>query len=304
MSKELDELKKRMKSRRDNLDFDMKFNEYSKMYSRSNENLKEYVKNLEGKKVLCVASSGDHLLNSVYAGATQVDTFDINRYTALYQELNIYAVKNLEPVKAYVFLCQFYPDIYWEFNNMLPPHLKEFFDCLFTEYDIDQIKSKLFNGFNSSLENCNYNSLDALKVLGSRLPNIKHNHFICNLYSITSYIKDKYDVIYLSNILEYEKDFNKYFDIIRRLKEFYLNEGGEIYYNYLWAKSEDEDIRSCFWYSPNKYITYEDIQANKDIINTTKKVSIPSVYKYTDENGIPLPDLVLKVRKPVPKQKK
>lgn len=297
MSKELDKLKEYMTTQEDNKD--LSFSECSKVFLRANENLKNYIERLKGKRVLCVSSSGDHLLNSLYAGANEIDTFDINIFSPLYQELSIYAIKYLTTGDAYCFLSLLLPNYYWKFNEKLPPHLKEFFDYVFTNYDYNTILEKLINNeLHSSIANSHFGTLDKLKALRSRLSELKHRHIVSDLYSLPDKLDRKYDVIYLSNILEYEKDFDRYFDIVRRLKNSYLNEGGELFYNYLWGKSPEEDLRFCYRRSKNDYISYEEIQRNKDIINTTQRVLIPSVINnHLDENGLLLPDMVLKTYK-------
>lgn len=296
MSKELDELQKMMNS---NDEDRLKFREYSQVFNRTNENLKYYIKDLKNKRILCVSSSGDHLLNSLYAGADEIDTFDINRFSALYQELTIYAIKYLRPIEAYSFLMVFLPNMYWKFNNKLPPHLKEFFDYLFTNYDYLTIHDKFLNcELYSDIANNNYATLERIPILKERLKSLVHKHYVCDIYTIISTIKEKYDVIYLSNILEYQKNFDIYFDTIRTLIANNLNEGGELYYNYIWGLSEDDNIRCCYRRKRNDYITYEEIQKYKDIIDSTERIVIPSVQSnHRNENGFLLPDTVLKIRK-------
>ena len=55
-----------------------------------------YEKNLIGKKVLSVTSSGDHILHSVLSGATDVTGFDINRFCKYYSALKIAMIKKYE----------------------------------------------------------------------------------------------------------------------------------------------------------------------------------------------------------------
>ena len=47
-------------------------------YLFTTEDIKSYMPNLEGKKVLSVASSGDQYFNALLRGAKKVDLFDIN----------------------------------------------------------------------------------------------------------------------------------------------------------------------------------------------------------------------------------
>ena len=297
MAIELEELKKRLQSNAS--EFDGSFGEFSKVYSsHTNENVKEYIKELKDKSVLCVSGSGDHLLNSIVAGAKEVDTFDINRFSPLYQELNIYAIRYLKPSDAHTFLCLFDRDIYYKFNKHLPQHLKEFFDCLF-EYDsFEEMLYKFFVEFITTLEFNNYNSLKALQELRERIMKVKRHHYHSDLYSLPGVLDKKYDAIYLSNILEYQKDFTKYFEIIRELKKNHLNEGGEIFYNYLWGKPADIKIEKCYKKGVNRYISPQDVEKNRDIIDSTTKVIVESTYRKTyDLKKAIAPDIVLKTRK-------
>lgn len=299
MSREIEEIQKLMNAPYSQIDFDVKFEEYSKIYAHSNEYLKEYIKDLDGKKVLCVTGSGDHLLNSIIAGAKEVDTFDINRFAVMYQELKLYAIKYLKPTEAYIFLCLFDKDLYKKFSKHLPDNLRLTYDYLFDNYPVDTILYKFFEEFTTSLEFNNYNSLSAIQELKDKISKIKRQHFVTSLYSLPDVLTSKYDVIYLSNILDYENNFTKYFDIVRRLREGCLNEGGELYYNYLWGKPRDIKIEKCFKSRKSKrYISPKEIEANQDIIYQTDKVVVKSTYTETyDLKDTVAPDILLRVKK-------
>ena len=135
MSKELEEVKKRMESKKDYFDGDNSFDAYTKIYMHSNENLKEYVSDLQGKRVLTVAASGDHLFSALLAGATSIDIFDVNKFTLMYVELRLYALKYLNPVDLIHFFTYLDVEAYLKFNDYLPDNLKEFFDYLFLTCD-------------------------------------------------------------------------------------------------------------------------------------------------------------------------
>ena len=63
------------------------FGEYSSIYPRTNENIAAYLSHFdisEYQNGLVVTSSGDHAFNLIHAGIMDIDTFDCNRLTEFY----------------------------------------------------------------------------------------------------------------------------------------------------------------------------------------------------------------------------
>jgi len=56
---EIEQLKKRLDSNKYFFKVDRNYNQYSRTYYNTNENLRGYIRSLLGKKVLTVSSSGD-----------------------------------------------------------------------------------------------------------------------------------------------------------------------------------------------------------------------------------------------------
>lgn len=297
MSRELDEIQKRMNASSDILECDINFEEYSQIYSHTNENLRDYIKDLDGKRVLCVSASGDHLLNSIVAGAYTVDTFDINRYSPLYQELRLYAIKYLDPYDAHDFLQTFRTDLYLKFHKYIPIELREFFDYLFKEVPYKRMTYRFFSDYNISFGRNNYDSVEMVKLLQDRIDYVDRQHFSCNLYSLPTFLQEPYDVIYLSNILDYEGDYKKLFYIVRYLRDYFLNPGGELYYNYLWTQLRDISVESCFYRSDRTCESKLAIQDNIDLVEATDLVKVETVSKNYHKNSDHDTDIVMRIKK-------
>lgn len=298
MTKELDELKLRMQSDKNHLPIDNSFNEYSKIYIHSNENLKEYIKGLDGKRVLCVGSSGDHLLNSMVAGSTEIDTFDINRYARLFIELRLTALRYLDDESALIFLKEIDKELYLRINKYLPQDVKEFFDYLILTYSKKVIYDKMIQDSTVYLDNNNYESIEAIRRMKEALDRLKHTHYSCNMYSLPEYISEPYDVIYLSNIISYDHNYDRIFKFLRELRKDFLRDHGEVIYNYLWTTNPNAEKRSLFNRFGGFKITDYTIEQYSDVYDDTKVVRIKSLYDRTpDEDGIIFTDSLLKIKK-------
>ena len=76
---------------------DLYNNYFCWIYPFTNENIKGYYElfDFEDKDILCVTSSGDHVINSIFKGAKNIDAFDQNILSKYYTELKIGAIKTL-----------------------------------------------------------------------------------------------------------------------------------------------------------------------------------------------------------------
>lgn len=217
------------------------FRTYGKLYHHTNENLKAYIPNTSNKRVLSVSSSGDHLLNIISKGSFRVDTFDINKFSPLYQNLKLYSIRYLSCKDSYEFLNCLSPDLYFKFNGFLPKKEKEFFDFVFEHY-IDDIAYKMFYLQDiDNIINNNYFDFDILNYLKHNLRRLEHNHFCTNIYGLSSFMIGQYDYIFLSNISQYVKNVDDFFHFINYLR-LYLNKNGAIYFAYLYEKNVTDVI--------------------------------------------------------------
>ena len=224
-----------------NLFLNTKFGSYGKLYHHTNENLKEYIPNTLNKKVLSVSSSGDHLLNIMCNGSLRIDTFDVNKFSPLFQNLKLYSIRNLSCYESYNFLNTLDSDLYFKFNSFLPKKEKEFFNYVY-DHDIDEIAYRMFYIQKiDNISNNNYYDLEVLKYLKNNMRKLENNHFCTNIYGLPNYIGDNYDYIFLSNISQYVKDVDDFLHFISYLR-FHLNRNGCIYFAYLYENEVKDAI--------------------------------------------------------------
>lgn len=272
--KELEEIKKRMECSHYSSHYDDNFNNYSRTYSSTNENLSEYIMDIEDKTVLTVSSSGDHLLNMVGRGCKRVDTFDINCYSPFIQNLKIYAIKYLPKNLALKFLDKINNEIYFKFNQYLPKKEKDFFDYLFSNYNADYICYKLFYFSLKNNDNNNFFDSSTFDYIKKRLDEVKHNHYHVSLYQLSNYLNTLYDSIYLSNISYYVKNIDSFLNYINYLKN-YLNSSGKIYYAYLY-EAQFEDVKDAISNINLEFKKNFDAKNYKSIVANTEIVTVKS----------------------------
>lgn len=269
---ELDALKKRFRQKTNRYKMDNDFENYSKIYPHTNENLNEYIDDLSGKTVLTVSASGDQKLNMIGKGAKRIDTFDINKYSPLYENLKLCAVRYLDYEEGYKFLSKLDKDIYFKFNTSLAQYERMFFDYLFKNYDIDTIYKKLFEkDCKNYVINNNYFDENTFYSIKKRIRKVEMNHYSCNIYQAPNFFNTTYDRIYLSNISEYQLDTNRFLRYINYLKCF-LSDEGKIYYAYLYNTYITDpalalcEINKVFhnYFEPEKYF---DIIESTEVIN-------------------------------------
>lgn len=178
-----------------------------RIYPWSNEHIEKYYNyyDLQGKKVLCPIGSGDHTLYAITGGASKIDCVDINPLAKYYQALKLALINKYNE-----------SDFWKHYSN-------ECFQTLSTKINLNDIKDFLDDdSFIFWEQLINHPGFEQNKYLfrfdGEPFPiiseykNIKDN---INNTEITFYdddisffIKDidiKYDAIFLSNILEWQR---------------------------------------------------------------------------------------------------
>lgn len=286
---ELEALKKRFKQSTNKYKMDNNFENYSRIYPHTNENLNEYIEDLSGKTILTVSASGDQKLNMIGNGAKRIDTFDINKYSPIYENLKLSAIRYLDYEDAYKFLSKMDKDIYFKFNNNLAQDEKLFFDYLLKNYDIDTIYKKLFEkDCKNFLINNNYYEENKFYIIKKRIRKVEMNHFCCNIYQLPNFLNNTYDRIYLSNISEYQLDVNRFLRFINYLR-YFLNDDGKIYYAYLYDTFITNSASAL--YEINKsFKFYFDEDDYSDIIESTELINVRGAEHITKKDSI----LVLK----------
>lgn len=205
------------------------FHSESFIYKKTNEKLNEFIDLLLNKdKVLSVIGSGDQILNTLLTKPSKIDAFDISVFPKFFLKLKIASIKSLsrdEYIKFFfstteTFLDEYYDDLYFDkIRKELDDETEDFWTYLFQYNDwYDIYNSTLFSSEsvfeeqaiiqNKYLDNNEYYKLRDI------LQNVQINYIESNLLDLK--INDTYDLIYLSNILEYVKK-SAYFDKIDEL---------------------------------------------------------------------------------------
>ena len=286
---------------------------YQSIYMFTTENINGVINSLEvkDKNILTVSASGDHIFNMLLNGAKSIEAYDINYFAKYYFYLKEAAIRTL----TYKEFINFFFSKTYSFNK----HIFE--DKLFFKV-VDNIKDKeakifwdiLISGvggkklYNSNLFFKNYypkntyiecndylKNEENYKVLQQLLNDYTYTFYLVNIFNNLSNIPTKkYDIIYLSNILDRLNNKNKLEtvkqikEIISKLKEYLSNDGilGVCYlYNYLdeyWAFSNSRQI--C-----NPDIRYEHFNEEENYIyESFKGISNYGSKAYKDRDALML----------------
>lgn len=237
------------------------FSKYSKGYLWTNENIKEYINKKyisEYNSALSVTASGDHLFNLILNNVLNIDTFDTNTLT----EYNVLGLKKalIEKFKYNDFLtiCELIANNmltleettylikdllplmdkkyrkYWqkisEYNYQLQKNNDEYLD-LFAMLFINITEKNNFIKRNSYL--MGKDNYDKFK---ENMMRANINFYCTNAINILdTFPNQKYDVILLSNILDYIT-INWNYEQLRKFEDellFITNNNGKIFLAYL-----------------------------------------------------------------------
>ncbi len=205
------------------------FHSESFIYKKTNEKLNEFIDLLLNKdKVLSVIGSGDQILNTLLTKPSKIDAFDISAFPKFFLKLKIASIKSLsrdEYIKFFfstteTFLDEYYDDLYFDkIRKKLDDEAEDFWTYLFQYNDwYDIYNSTLFSSESVFEEQAiiqnKYLDNDEYYNLRDILQSVQINYIESNLLDLK--INDTYDLIYLSNILEYVKK-SAYFDKIDEL---------------------------------------------------------------------------------------
>lgn len=247
---------------------DNSVNRFDKIYPFATENIYGCFSSydFQDKDCLTVLGSSAQMLYMYTNGAKNVTTFDINKFSVYYFYLikafllsnlakedlvNIFKMKDEKDVKK----------IFSKVAKYLKGDAYVFWKTLYNIY-----KEKLFNKeilfhyvdtptiyyTNGILDSENWN------ILKKIITNIEPNFMHCNIKDLPNSLNNQYDLMYLSNIIEYtdsiyiEKNkvdsLIKYKELLMKIKE-YLKSDGLLYAGYI--------------YEPNNYYVDEPLY-NKD----------------------------------------
>ena len=201
---------------------------YSRIYFQSNESLKDLFRcfSVEGKDVLTVLGSSDHLFHALANGAKSVDTFDINHLTKYYYYLPKSIFQN--------------HDFIFELLKLVTCETKQEEEAYqFWSYFIEMVfpvdSGGLFYVGSSN------NTVEDVPFLRERLQDYSFHFTQEDLFEGMSSDK-KYDVIITSNILEYSgrghikllKGRNHLYDLLKEdgivIGSHYFHSGEDAYF--------------------------------------------------------------------------
>ena len=179
------------------------------VYLFSNENIAGYMPalgDMNGANVLTVCASGDHMFEAYLRGAANVDTFDINTLQKCVAELKTHMIRDLDYEQ---FMDFFFNKKHFFNTRILSPIRRKFSPELagfIQRYN--SIGRHLFR-YNASQHSSN----DPFKISYVANPNEyyrlrdllpeKIQFHECDLMDLSEKITQKYDVIMLSNIMDY-----------------------------------------------------------------------------------------------------
>lgn len=210
------------------------FHRESVIYKNSNERIDYYLKYFaDREKVLSVIASGDQIINCILKGTKIIDAFDISVFPKYFLFLKLSAIKTLSKDEYIDFFysqitsSEKYDDYYNVIREGLDDNNKEFWDSLFDYYTWFEIyNSTLFSSEamekNNIIEQNLYLQKEHYNNLKFMIDNIKINTFTGNILSLSDTFKEKYDLVYLSNIINYVKP-NEYKNM---LSKFFLDNNG------------------------------------------------------------------------------
>lgn len=231
------------------------FNKYSSVYSFTTENIKGYFNesDIKNKNILTIAGSGDHIFNAMLLGAKNIECFDINKLTKYYIILKKTAISKLSYEEFIEFFIKdkklnkkvFNVSTYSKLRNSLPTDVKVFWDIIFLIKDGYQVRnSTLFfkDVINSEIfYSNNYMNEDNYYILKKVVNNYNLKFYNCNLNDLPKLLNNKYDTIYLSNLINYlyfifdEPLLYNFKNFITNDLNKYLNRNGKIFVAYLYS---------------------------------------------------------------------
>ena len=232
---------------------------FMRIYSFATENISGYMQyfNLKNKSLLTVGSSGDQIINAYNNGCKDITLLDVNPFAPYYVNLKIAAILSLTYQEFQLFFFRWLERL--EKNNerynlylfnKLSDNLKNidynsyyFFKEIFNNYQLEKISDYLMNddennyrvikGINNYLQD--EESYNQTKMI---LKDIGFKYINENIFRITDNIK--YDNIFLSNICTYVT-LLELKDLIEKLKNNNLNDGGSMLFAYLWDTNFDDN---------------------------------------------------------------
>lgn len=237
---------------------------YGRIYYKANEDLINPCLDVDfqNKDVLAVLSSADHVLTARFLDANNVDAFDINRITIYYFYLRIWTIKYRNTLYPKILngdknwlgslLSQITPTNSAEKNalDFFKKHLKDNTNLINLFYDVDvQPKGQTLYTSPSDLEDCLYPDL---------------NFYQIDLFK-KFHLHDTYDIIMISNILEWAHNDASKLTIAAENLGTILRSGGSVLCSSLIHRSleslaKEKEIFSDLFYFDGNPQSYQYIR--------------------------------------------
>lgn len=245
-------------------------------YMWTNEKMNLYPKdNYKGKNVLTVTSSADHILNAVLNGADNIDAFDINLYSKYIAALKIAMIRKYDYDSFSNFINSFNKTGRFDSNCKKTNFLYDIQEYL-TEKEMNfwlcyqrLIFQKKLNFddiiyLTGDFRNNLYYERKFYKELKQKLKNTNINYIDSDILNIKEHTNRFYDVIFLSNIIEYvlpsntKVSIDRYNKLINTLDSI-LNIGG-VLYGYIFS---DDNNYKLYLHEEGKFVCLENIIENE-----------------------------------------
>lgn len=251
----------------------------SKVYQKSNEYLKYIFDNIDfsSKKILTVLSSSDQLFSFLYKDALLIDSFDINPLVEYYYylrkwcmeekityplEIKDNVIKDIIKNRVVDTKEEKWAQKFWEILYQDSFKLRQLFFKANTEYDFDYPLDIII---------MNYNKLIANMEDFSKL-----NFFNIDVFKNFE-LEEKYDYIYMSNILQRAQFDEESLKICAcNLDRALNNEGVVVCSNFISNEEYYKNIIECEKKIMSNFDYEEDIAYNPIIDK-----SMPIYYTYT-----------------------
>ena len=194
-----------------------RFCDSSSVWQWTNEPLKYYyAKDLQNKKVLSVTAGGDHILHAILAGATDITGFDVNRFSKYFADLKMAMVKKydystfwkmvnvlsqdgIKNINTLNPVIKTLSDIHQEFFEVIE---KRFYDSRNNERLTIRLGMRLMTEYSyGNIRKYAYGEFDKYLLLQEKIGNVNVKYHDYTLEELPLKLKDKYDLIYASNII-------------------------------------------------------------------------------------------------------
>lgn len=245
-------------------------------YMWTNEKMSLYPKdNYKGKNVLTVTSSADHILSAVLNGADNIDAFDINLYSKYISALKIAMIRKYDYDGFSNFINSFNKtgrfdlnckktNFIYEVEKYLTKDEMNFWVCYQRLIFQKKINFDDIIYLSGDFRNNLYYERKIYEDLKEKLKNVNINYFDSDISDIKKHTNKTYDVIFLSNILEYvipsntKVSIDRYNKLIKTLDSI-LNIGG-VLYGYIFS---DDNNYKLYLQDKEKFVCQENVIKNE-----------------------------------------